>query len=192
MAKVLKEIQPSSDICESVLRLNDWLQTIMPSVSQLTESNLIQVKKNKTLQWLESEPARKQEATIKMALRKRKEVRITERKHIVDIQNARQSAMSRDIQKQQKKGETIAKVKKDMTQMLIINCIEQLDRIFTAIDNDTLLKTAQKTDKKKQVIRVQKLVGLPPPALELLGVFLRFKITFAEVITFSGASAHEF
>ena len=192
MAKVLKEIQPSSDICESVLRLNDWLQTIMPSVSQLTKSNLIQVKKNKTLQWLESEPARKQEATIKMALRKRKEVRITERKHIVDIQNARQSAMSRGIQKQQKKGETIAKVKKDMTQMLIINCIEQLDRIFTAIDNDTLLKTAQKTDKKKQVIRVQKLVGLPPPALELLGVFLRFKITFAEVITFSGASAHEF
>ena len=45
---------------------------------------------------------------------------------------------------------------------------------------------------KKQVIRVQKLVGLPPPALELLGVFLRFRITFAEVITFSGASAHEF
>ena len=44
----------------------------------------------------------------------------------------------------------------------------------------------------KQVIRVQKLVGLPPPALELLGVFLRFRIIFAEVITFSGASAHEF
>ena len=35
----------------------------------------------------------------------------------------------------------------------------------------------------EEVIRVQKLVGLPPPALELLGVFLRFMITFAEVIT---------
>ena len=39
-----------------------------------------------------------------------------------------------------------------------------------------------KGDWTKQVIRVQKLVGLPPPALELLGVFLRFRITFAEVI----------
>ena len=34
--------------------------------------------------------------------------------------------------------------------------------------------------------------GADAPALELLGVFLRFRITFAEVITFSGASAHEF
>ena len=46
--------------------------------------------------------------------------------------------------------------------------------------------------QQKQVIRVQKLVGLPPLALELLGVFLRFRRTFAEVITFGGASAHEF
>ena len=45
---------------------------------------------------------------------------------------------------------------------------------------------------RKQVIRVQKFVGLPPPALELLGVFVRFRRTFAEVITFGGASAHEF
>ena len=187
VAKVLKEIQPSNDICESILGLNDWLQTIMPSVSQLTKSNLIEVKKNKTLQWLESEPAKKQEATIKMALRKRKEVRITERKHIVDIQNARQSAMSRGIQKQQKKDETIANVKKDMTQMLIINSIEQLDRIFKAIDNDTLLKTAQKTDKKKKVMKAQvnlrKVLlqqpiilffsnrGKPIPLAELVGKF---------------------
>ena len=34
--------------------------------------------------------------------------------------------------------------------------------------------------------------GADAPALELLGVFLRFRITFAEIITFSGASAHEF
>ena len=34
--------------------------------------------------------------------------------------------------------------------------------------------------------------GAAAPTLELLGVFLRFRITFAEVITFSGASAHEF
>ena len=142
MAKVLKEIQPSNDICESILGLNDWLQTIMPSVSQLTKRNLIEVEvKEQNMQWLESVPAKQQEATIKMALRKRKEVRITEKKHIVDIQNARQSAMLRGIQNQQKKDETIAKLKKDMAQMLVITNIEQLDRIFTAIENDTLLKT---------------------------------------------------
>ena len=55
-----------------------------------------------------------------------------------------------------------------------------------------ILMGLQRFIREKQVIRVQKLVGLPPPTLELLGVFLRFRITFAEVITFSGASAHEF
>ena len=44
----------------------------------------------------------------------------------------------------------------------------------------------------KQVIRVQKLVGLPPPHSNYLRVFLRFRRTFAEVITFGEASAHEF
>ena len=34
--------------------------------------------------------------------------------------------------------------------------------------------------------------GAAAPTLELLGVFVRFRRTFAEVITFGGASAHEF
>ena len=46
--------------------------------------------------------------------------------------------------------------------------------------------------KKKQVIRVEKLVGLPPPHSNYLDVFFRFKRAFAKVITFVGASAHEF
>ena len=37
-----------------------------------------------------------------------------------------------------------------------------------------------------------KTCGAAAPALELLGVFVRFRRTFVEVITFGGASAHEF
>ena len=44
----------------------------------------------------------------------------------------------------------------------------------------------------QQVIRVKKLVGLPPPHSNYLDVFLRFRRTFVEVITFGGSSAHEF
>ena len=54
-----------------------------------------------------------------------------------------------------------------------------------APSKNRLLKVKGMLKRIKQVIQVQKLVGLPPPTLELLGVF-------AEVITFSGASAHEF
>ena len=41
------------------------------------------------------------------------------------------------------------------------------------------------------VIRVQKLVGLPPPHSNYLGVFRRFRRTFAKDNTFGGASANE-
>ena len=46
----------------------------------------------------------------------------------------------------------------------------------------------QSTFTLKQVIRVQKLVG---PHSNHMGVFVRFRRTFAEVIAFGGASAHE-
>ena len=46
-------------------------------------------------------------------------------------------------------------------------------------------------EEKKQVIRVKKLVGLPPPHSNYLHVFFRFRRAFAEVITFVGASSHE-
>ena len=39
---------------------------------------------------------------------------------------------------------------------------------------------------------LKKLVGLPPPHSNYLGDFLRFRRTFAEVIMFDEASAHEF
>ena len=35
-------------------------------------------------------------------------------------------------------------------------------------------------------------MGLPPPHSNYLGVFLKFRRTFAEVITFGEATAHEF
>ena len=45
---------------------------------------------------------------------------------------------------------------------------------------------------KKQVIRVQKLIGLPPPHSNYLGVFFSFRRTFGDVITFGEALTHKF
>ena len=52
IVNVLQQVQPSNDICESILGLNDWLQNSLPGVSQLTKRNLIETKKNKSLQWI--------------------------------------------------------------------------------------------------------------------------------------------
>ena len=44
----------------------------------------------------------------------------------------------------------------------------------------------------KQVIRVEKLVGLPPLHSNYLDAFFRFRRAFAEVIMFGEAPLHEF
>lgn len=51
---VLCQLRPNNDLCESILGLNHYLVTALPNMTQQTRSNLIEVKKNKTLGWLES------------------------------------------------------------------------------------------------------------------------------------------
>ena len=43
--KVLVELKPSNDLCESILGLNDYLTTSIPNLHQLGRSYLVQVKK---------------------------------------------------------------------------------------------------------------------------------------------------
>ena len=44
--KVLAELKPSNDLCESILGLNDYLTTTIPNLQQMRRSNLVQIKKN--------------------------------------------------------------------------------------------------------------------------------------------------
>ena len=65
---ILQQIRPSNDICESILGLNDWLQsTIMTNVSQRTKRNLIEAKKNKSLPWMDIQATEEQHKVIEMA-----------------------------------------------------------------------------------------------------------------------------
>ena len=48
---ILKQLKPNNDVCESILGLNDYLTTAIPNLHQLIRSNMIQVKKNETMQW---------------------------------------------------------------------------------------------------------------------------------------------
>ena len=45
MKSILNKLEPSNDICKSILCLNDYLSMAIPNMHQLTRSNLIEVKK---------------------------------------------------------------------------------------------------------------------------------------------------
>ena len=44
---ILKSLKPNNDICESILGLNDYLSTAIPNLHQMSQSNLVQVKKTR-------------------------------------------------------------------------------------------------------------------------------------------------
>ena len=54
--RVLTELKPSNDLCASILGLNDYLTTAIPNLHQMARSNLVEMKKNKTMQWLNDLP----------------------------------------------------------------------------------------------------------------------------------------
>lgn len=71
---VLRQLRPNNDLCESILGLNDYLVTALPNMAQQTRSNLIEVKKNKTISWLESLSPQQQQHITKLAVRCRSAV----------------------------------------------------------------------------------------------------------------------
>ena len=71
---VLRQLKPSNDVCESVLGLNDYLTTAIPNLHQMSRSNLVQVKKNKTLTWLSDLPEKEQLTVIDLAVKQRRSV----------------------------------------------------------------------------------------------------------------------
>ena len=71
VSDILKDVEPSNDISESVLDLNDYLNTAIPNLDQRARSNLVEMKKNKTISWLDELPAPDQENVLATAVQNR-------------------------------------------------------------------------------------------------------------------------
>ena len=57
-----------------MLGLNDYLVTALPNMQQLTRSNLIEVKRNKTMKWYAGLSQDEQEHIARLAVRERTNV----------------------------------------------------------------------------------------------------------------------
>jgi len=71
---VLKTLKPNNDVCESILGLNDYLTTAIPNMHQMTRSNLVQVKKNKTIKWYQELSPCSRKTVTQLAIKNRSAV----------------------------------------------------------------------------------------------------------------------
>ena len=59
---VLRNLKPNNDVCKSILGLNDYLTIAVPNMHQKTRSNLVEMKKNKTMKRFRELPHKERQA----------------------------------------------------------------------------------------------------------------------------------
>ena len=93
---ILKTLKPNNDICESLLGLNDYLTTAIPNMHQMSRSNLIQAKKNKTIRWLHQLPCDQRSNVVTLARRRRVEVAKSSQETELERNKIRQEKVMRE------------------------------------------------------------------------------------------------
>ena len=153
--KILSELDPSNDLSESLLGLNDYLTTAIPNLDQMARSNLVEVKKNKTVHWLEDLPPTRQNQVIDLAVASRKQVHneYNFEKRTRDEQRRKKMIASHQKQEASKKRMLDEQCKLAESQHLIAT-IEELEQVLTEIGNKELSQS-KKDSEKLSVIKMQ-------------------------------------
>ena len=135
---ILNKLEPSNDICESILGLNDYLSTAIPNMHQVTRSNLIEVQKNKTMQWLEELREEKQQRVLDLAVEcRRKMLKERKEKNVRRGEKRREQILQAHVRRQvlQQRSQ---KEKDKLSELHLITTPEELSEAIQEIDKEDL------------------------------------------------------
>ena len=152
--KVLTELKPSNDFCESILGLNDYLTTAIPNLTQAARSNLVQVKKNHTMQWLDSLPEDQQVELLDLAVQERPKLVAAQNQFQKEIDKQRQQSM---LQANVRRETLKLKAQKERDELLehhLITTSQELKQTMVGVDAENL-SAQKKKAKKLAILKVQ-------------------------------------
>ena len=151
---ILKSLKPNNDICESILGLNDYLSTALPNMHQMSRSNLVQAKKNKTVHWLHTLPSEQQNSIVELARKSRLQVKKDCEKADLERSKLRQEKMKKEKSRRDALEKRAAKEKERLSQLHIITSADELAAIMLEIEKESI-SDSKKNQKKLAVIREQ-------------------------------------
>lgn len=130
---VLKQLRPNNDLCESILGLNDYLATTIPNLHQQSKSNLIQVKKNKTMRWLHELPDDKHDTVIELAVKRRKTVTQLDKEGAAQRSKLRREKMVRENCRREALKRRAAREKDRLSTLHLITSTDELKKCLSDI-----------------------------------------------------------
>lgn len=144
--KIMSEMKPSNDFCESILGLNDYLTTALPNLHQVARSNLIEVKKNKSLKWLDELPDDQQLTIIDLAVKRREAVNLEIRQMSECIASQKKERMIQSHKRREVLRRKIELERDELSQIHLITSSEELHEAITEIENGTTTATKKKKE----------------------------------------------
>ena len=151
---ILKSLKPNNDLCESILGLNDHLSIVMPNLHQMSKSNLVQARKNKTTKWLDTLPNDQQRAIIDLARKNRRQVKEDYQRAEDDRRKFRQEKMIREKNRRDALQKRTAEEKARLSKIHVVTSVEELTSVLLEIDEESI-STAKKGQKKRALLKEQ-------------------------------------
>ena len=144
LEKVLSQVESNNDLCESIFGLNDYLSIAVPNMDQLTRLSMVRVKKNNSIEWLNSLPQVQQEEIIKLSMKAKSEVVEQYKEDQDDVAEKRQEYMIKQHQEKEMARQRVEKEREDLLKVRSLSSICELDNAIAAINDYVNLTKAQK------------------------------------------------
>ena len=151
---VLKKLKPNNDLCESMLGLNDHLATVIPNMLQLTRSNLIEVKKNRTMEWYRQIPKEAKHSVTDLAIKRRVQVMKEFQEENVRRDKIRQDKLVQENRRLQAIKKKNAEEAEKLSKIHLITSSEELRSTLSEIDLMSIT-LPKKRERKRNVLREQ-------------------------------------
>jgi hypothetical protein len=151
---VLRNLKPNNDVCESILGLNDYLTTAVPNMHQMTRSNLVEMKKNKTMKWFRELPQEERQAVACLAKKSRNDVMRKYREEELTRQNQRQENMRRCHERRKAMREKAAREKEHLSHQHLVTTVEELKKAVQDIESEDIT-ISKKKQRKTSLVRMQ-------------------------------------
>ena len=139
--EVLCDIDPTNDVAESVLGLNDWLQKTTANLSQRSVTNMVEVMKNGTMPWFARQAKEFKNNIFKLARARVNEIKKCDdaraEVHRMGRKRAREKLEEKAVKKMKQTEDELgrlATVKKAMT-------IEEVEEGLLKVQGSTKKKT---------------------------------------------------
>ncbi len=143
MKKALADIDPTNDLCESIIGLNDWLQKGTPNFSQRTVSTMVEVLRNSTMPWFLRQDKEMRDKITNLAKKRSKLVRQEDR---VPVERRLKRKRAREVEMGKVRQLKRMKKQKEIEETEILTKVEAVE--------EELAKASDCTANQQEVSRV--------------------------------------